>query len=165
MVATKKNRRGLAGTTAVRKQLKHRNYCRPSCTCQGRGTCNTCTHFAAINLVGPGYRTYFPRAQAIALSLALGFMGVGGTMAATPQAGPVRKNTMSSAVATSTVSEVLSCPNSGAGRDLCAAMPDGFGQGGLVRKAGRVTELTFLTPCPPDARKNADGGFFTRSGA
>lgn len=156
MVATKKNRRGLAGTTAVSKQFKHRNYCRPSCTCQGRGTC---THFAAINLVGPGYRTYFPRAQAIALSLALGFMGVGGTMAATPEPGPVRRNTMNVAVATPTESGVLSCPNSGAGRGVCAAMPDGFGQGASVRKAGGVATFTFLTPCPPDARRNANGGF------
>ena len=41
----------------------------------------------------------------------------------------------------------------------------GFGRDGLVRKAGRMAESMFLTSRPPDARKNADGGFQSHSGA
>lgn len=78
--------------------------------------------------------------------------------------GPVRKNTISNAVATPTESGVLACPNSRAGRSLSMASPLVYGQGGPFREAGRVTLLTFLTPCPPNARKNANGGFFTRNG-
>lgn len=40
-----------------------------------------------------------------------------------------------------------------------AAMPHGFGQGALVRKAGGVTLLAFSTPSPPYALENAKGGF------
>ena len=166
MHRTNENRRGLAGSTAATGSVTQRfnkrtNYGRMHCTCQGRMTCNTCTHFAAIGLAGAGYRAWWPRARTVALVLA----ATSGTMAASRKNDPVRKNTLSNPVATPTESGVLSCPNSGADRDLCAAMPDGFGQGGLVRKAGRVTLLTFLTPCPPDALKNAKGGFFTRNGA
>lgn len=160
---TNKNRRGLAGSTAatrsISKRFKRTNYGRMACTCQGRMTCNTCTHFAAIALAGAGYRAWWPRAQAVALSLALGLASTSGTIAASRKNDPVHSNTLKQAVATSTESGVLSCPNSGAGRNLCAATPDGFGQGGLVRKAGRVTCFTFETPCPPDARSNANGGF------
>ena len=40
-----------------------------------------------------------------------------------------------------------------------------FGRDGLVRKAGRMAESMFLTSRPPDARKNANGGFQSHSGA
>lgn len=40
-----------------------------------------------------------------------------------------------------------------------------FGRDGLVRKAGRMAESMFLTSRPPYARKNANGGFQSHSGA
>ena len=79
--------------------------------------------------------------------------------------GPVRKNTTSEAVAAPTESGVLSCPNSGAGRGLSAAVPHGFGWGGPTRKDGRAASDAFLTPHPPYALKNANGGFVTPEGA
>ncbi len=69
------------------------------------------------------------------------------------------KNTLRLAVAASTESEVLSCPNSAGWTSFVATMPQGFGWGASVRKAGGVTNLAFFTPLPPDALKNADGGF------
>lgn len=163
---TNKNRRGLAGSTAVSKQSKHVNYALMACTCQGRMTCKACTHFAAIGMAGAGYRAWWPRARSLALVLALAAALTSGTMAATPDRGRCLKNTISNAVATPTESGVLSCPNSGAGCALCAAMPHGFGQGAPIRKDGGVTLLTFFTPCPPDALKNAGGGFsVSHSGA
>ena len=68
------------------------------------------------------------------------------TMTATPYTGPVRKNTSTAAVQTSTESEDFPRPE-----HSC------FGRGGSVRKAGRLTAVEFLTPRPPYARKNADG--------
>ena len=41
----------------------------------------------------------------------------------------------------------------------------GFGRDGLVRKAGRMATSMFLTSRPPNARKNADGGFQSQVGA
>lgn len=90
---------------------------------------------------------------------------IGGTITSTPAMGPVHSNTMKSAVATSTESGVLSCPNTGVVRRALAAMPHGFGQGARIRKVRGVTDFTFETPCPPDARSNADGGFKSQSGA
>lgn len=163
MTWTKKTPRRLAGRTGeFREVVSGRdagNYARLVCTCRGRGVCAACTHFAAIHLAGPGYRSYWPRAQAVALSAALGFGPTGGTVAASRECGPVLENTMNVAVATPTESGVLSCPNSGAGGAPGAAMSCGFGQGAPVRKAGGVATFTFSTPCPPDALENADGGF------
>lgn len=90
---------------------------------------------------------------------------IGGTITPTPAMGPVHSNTMYEAVATSTESGVLSCPNSGAGRQSLAAMPHGFGQGARIRKVRGVASYTFETPCPPDARSNAKGGFKSHEGA
>ena len=39
------------------------------------------------------------------------------------------------------------------------------GRDGLVRKAGRMAESMFLTSRPPFARRNANGGFQSHSGA
>jgi hypothetical protein len=78
--------------------------------------------------------------------------------------GLVRRNT-NVAVATLTEKRGFFLSKFGAGRSVCAAMPDGFGRGGLVRKAGRVATFTFLTPCPPDARRNVKGGFLSHVGA
>ena len=161
---TKKSRLGLAGPRAASKQSKRTDYGGMACTCQGRSTCDACTHFAAIKLAEPGYRAVWPRAKAIALSIALALAATSGTMAATPTTGPVRKNTTSEAVATPTESGVLSCPNSGTGRTSCAAMSTVYGQGGPTRKDGRTASDVFLTPCPPDARKNAQGGSSTPEG-
>ena len=41
----------------------------------------------------------------------------------------------------------------------------GFGRDGLVRKAGRMAVSMFLTSRPPNARKNADGGYQSHTGA
>ena len=79
--------------------------------------------------------------------------------------GMVPEKRQNTAVATPTESGVLSCPNSRASRQSLAAMSHGFGQGALVRKAGGVAVFTFFTPCPPDALKNAEGGFKSHTGA
>ncbi len=90
---------------------------------------------------------------------------IGGTISATPAMGPVLENTMYEAVATSTESGVLSCPNTGADRQSLAALPHGFGQGARIRKVRGVASYTFSTPCPPYALENADGGFKSHEGA
>lgn len=90
---------------------------------------------------------------------------IGGTISPTPEMGPVLKNTIYEAVATSTESGVLACPKFKAGRQSMAAMSQGFGQGARIRKVRGVASYTFLTPCPPDARSNAEGGFQSQSGA
>lgn len=84
---------------------------------------------------------------------------IDGTITLTPVMGPVHSNTMPVAVATSTESGVLSCPNTGVVRHALAAMPHGFGQGARIRKVRGVATGTFETPCPPDARSNVEGGF------
>jgi hypothetical protein len=101
----------------------------------------------------------------VVLVAALAAASTSGTMAATPTTGPVCRNTMSSAVAAPTDKRGFVLSKFWVCRHTLAAMPDGFGQGAPVRKAGGVTELTLRTPCPPDALRTADGGFFTRSGA
>ena len=162
---TNKNRRGLAGSTAVSKQFKHINYALMACTCQGRMTCKACTHFAAIGMAGAGYRAWWPRARSLALVLALAAALTSGTMAATPDRGRCLKNTLRLEAQTPALNGVSSCLDSRTGYAPRAAMPEGFGQGAPIRKDGGVTSLTFFTPCPPDALKNANGGFFTRLGA
>ncbi len=77
----------------------------------------------------------------------------------------VLNNTMNTAVATSTASEVLSCPNSRAGRRCSTATPNGFGQGARIRKVRGVTVFTLLTPCPPYVLNNTNGGFKSHTGA
>ena len=77
------------------------------------------------------------------------------TFTSTPEMGPVRKNiVIDSGAYTHALSWVFSRPEH-----------FGFGRDGLVRKAGRMAESMFLTSRPPDARKNADGGFQSHSGA
>ncbi len=88
-----------------------------------------------------------------------------GTITPTLAMGPVPLNTMYEAVATSTESGVLSCPNTGEVRQALAAMPHGFGQGARIRKVRGVASYTFRTPCPPDAHLNAEGGFKSHKGA
>ena len=160
----KKSRPGLAGPKAASKQSKRTDYGCMACTCQGRSICSACTHFAAIKLAGPGYRAVWPRAKAIALSMALALAATSGTMAATPTTGPVLENTLNVAVASPTESGLLSCPNSGTGRTSCAAMSTVYGQGAPIRKDGGVTTFTFSTPCPPAALENAKGGFSAHVG-
>jgi hypothetical protein len=80
---------------------------------------------------------------------------LGATIHATPAMGPVRKNiVIDSGAFTHALSWVFSRPEH-----------FGFGRDGLVRKAGRMAESMFLTSRPPDARKNANGGFQSHSGA
>ena len=82
-----------------------------------------------------------------------------GTMAASRKNDPVCDDTMNVAVATSTDKRGFVLSKFWVGRQLLAAVPDGFGQGGLVRKAGRVATFTSSTPCPPAACDDAKGGF------
>ena len=86
------------------------------------------------------------------------------TVTAIPAKGPVRRNTLSEAVAATTESVALSCPISGASRGFSTGLLDGFGLGGSVRKAGRVTSDAFLTPSPPLSRRNGGGGFLSPEG-
>ena len=77
------------------------------------------------------------------------------TFLSTPAMGPVRKNiVIDSGAFTHALSWVFSRPEHSV-----------FGRDGLVRKVGRMAESMFLTSRPPDARKNADGGFQSHSGA
>jgi len=77
------------------------------------------------------------------------------TVLSTPVMGPVRKNiVIDSGAFTHALSWVFSRPEHSV-----------FGRDGLVRKAGRMAESMFLTSRPPDARKNANGGFQSHSGA
>lgn len=87
-----------------------------------------------------------------------------GTISTEPK-GLVCRNTMNTAVAAPTESGVLACPKFKAGRQSMAVMPKDFGQGALVRKVGGVAVFTLRTPCPPYARRNADGGFQSHTGA
>lgn len=80
---------------------------------------------------------------------------LGTTIHATPAMGPVRRNiVIDSGAFTHALSWVFSRPEHSV-----------FGRDGLVRKAGRMAESMFLTSRPPDARRNADGGFQSHSGA
>lgn len=160
----KTNPRRLAGRAGANEYTTRTNYGHMVCTCQGARTCNTCTHFGAISLAGAGYRAWWPQAKLRAWLVAVAVAQASGTIAATPT-GAGARNTTSEAVATPTESGVLSCPNAGHGRISCAAMLQGFGQGASVRKAGGVASDTLRTPCPPDARRNAEGGFSTPEGA
>ena len=85
------------------------------------------------------------------------------TIHATPAMGPVRKNIVSDNGAfTHALSWVFSRQEfAGTGFPV----PHGFGRDGLVRKAGRMALSMFLTSRPPDARKNANGGFQSHNGA
>jgi hypothetical protein len=80
----------------------------------------------------------------------------------TPAMGPVRKNIIIEVAVNLSDNEVFSRPEFGSAgfSHLC-----GFGRDGLVRKAGRMATSMFLTSRPPDARKNADGGFQSQVGA
>lgn len=79
---------------------------------------------------------------------------------------PGARNTfIDSAVATPTVSGVLLCPKTRAGRALCMAASNGCGWGASFRKGGGMAESMFRTPHPPDARRIANGGFQSHSGA
>lgn len=137
------------------------------CLCSGQTLCSACTHLALIARHGPGYRAWMPPAKAVglALVLVLTVATTCGTMAASHASGPVRRNTMNVAVATPTESGVLSCPDSGAGRHSLVAMPQGFGQGAPFREGGGMATFMLRTPCPPDARRSADGGFLSHVGA
>lgn len=84
------------------------------------------------------------------------------TIHATPAMGPVRKNIVSGIAGNLPDSEVFSRPEF---VGMGFSMSHGFGRDGLVRKAGRMAIPMFLTSRPPDARKNADGGFQPRIGA
>ena len=88
-----------------------------------------------------------------------------GTIRPSRESGLALKNAFTVAVQSPTESGLLLCPNSRAGRALCAAASLLFGLGALVRKTGGVTSVAFLTPSPPHARKNAKGGFSTPEGA
>ena len=85
------------------------------------------------------------------------------TVLSTPAMGPVRKNiVIDSGAHTHALSWVFPRSEfSGTGFPVS----HGYGRDGLVRKAGRMAESMFLTSCPPDARKNANGGFQSHSGA
>ena len=88
---------------------------------------------------------------------------LGATIHATPAMGPVRKNiVIDSGAFTHALSWVFSRPHFAE-----AGIPalHGFGRDGLVREAGRMAESMFLTSRPPYARKNANGGFQSHSGA
>lgn len=165
MHPTNKNPSGTVIPAGVQTSNQNNSTDYAHCLCSGQTLCSACTHLALIARHGPGYRAWMPPAKAVGLALVLTVATTCGTMAASHASGPVRKNTMNVAVATPTESGVLSCPDSGAGRNASAAMPQGFGQGGPFRKAGRMATFMFLTPCPPDARKNADGGFLSHVGA
>ncbi|WP_310627726.1 hypothetical protein [Limnohabitans sp.] len=90
---------------------------------------------------------------------------IDGTITSTPAMGPVLENTMNTAVATSTESGVLSCPNTGVVRHSLTSMSHGFGQGARIRKVRGVAVFTFSTPCPPNALEYAEGGFQSHTGA
>ena len=80
---------------------------------------------------------------------------LGATIHATPAMGPVRRNiVIDSEAFTHALSWVFSRPNTLV-----------YGRDGLVREFGRMAESMFLTSRPPDARRNADGGFQSHSGA
>ena len=85
------------------------------------------------------------------------------TIHATPAMGSMRKNiVIDSGAFTHALSWVFSRQEFvSAGLSRLHA----FGRDGLVRKAGRMAESMFLTSRPPDARKNANGGFQSHSGA
>lgn len=86
-------------------------------------------------------------------------------VSATPYTGLAFSSVLSEAVAATTESVALSCPNSGAGRGFSTGLLDGFGQGGSVRKAERLASDKLLTPCPPIASSSANGGFLSPEGA
>lgn len=88
----------------------------------------------------------------------------GATIHATPAMGPVRKNiVIEHGAFTHALSWVFSRPEFKDGPKFRRIY--GFGRDGLVRKAGRMACSMFLTSRPPDARKNANGGFQSRHGA
>lgn len=73
----------------------------------------------------------------------------------------VHSNTLKSAVHFPTVSGILLCPEFS---NAAQCRVRGCGLGAMVRKAIGVTDFTFETPSPPDARSNAEGGFSIQSG-
>jgi hypothetical protein len=86
------------------------------------------------------------------------------TMAATSAMKPVCSNTLLEAVATPTESGVSSCPNSD-GRGCVAPCQMVYGQGAPLRERGDMSSSMLLTPCPPDACSNANGGSLSLEGA
>ena len=75
--------------------------------------------------------------------------------------GPVRKNIVIDTAGNLPDSEVFSRPEFA--KAGVPALQD-FGRDGLVRKAGRMAVSMFLTSRPPNARKNANGGYQSHTG-
>ena len=89
---------------------------------------------------------------------------LGAKIHTTPAMGPVRKNIVNEHGAfTHALSWVFPHPKFKGGLNFQGI--HGFGRDGLVRKAGRMACSMFLTSRPPNARKNANGGFQSRHGA
>lgn len=88
-----------------------------------------------------------------------------GTIRPSRESGLACSSAFTVAVQSPTESGLLLCPNSRAGRALCAAASLLFGLGALVRKTGGVTSETLLPPSPPHACSSAKGGFSAPEGA
>lgn len=81
--------------------------------------------------------------------------------------GPVHQKHQSEAVATPTDKRGFATSESQAGAGVSGDCHHGFGRGGaglsvrtpFIREDARMASDMFLTPRPPDALKNADGGF------
>ena len=74
------------------------------------------------------------------------------------------RNTIEPAVASPTESGLLSCQDSGAGRYNTAGRHD-CGQGAAFREGAGTAGSVFRTPCPPYARRKANGDFLAQPGA
>jgi hypothetical protein len=93
------------------------------------------------------------------LDLLCSIMGRRVIIAASHASGPVTQKHQSEAVATPTDKRGFVTSESQAGAGAPCDRLTSCGRGGPIRKDGRTASDVFLTPRPPDALKNADGGF------
>jgi hypothetical protein len=120
------------------------------CQCHGKSVCSACAYYIALYRRKRAIKAILRGITGAVLTAAL----ISGTMAATRANGLVLKNTVNVAVASPTESGLLSRPN------LTV-----YGRDASIRKVGGVATFTFLTSRPPNARKNANGGYQSHVGA
>ena len=75
------------------------------------------------------------------------------------------RHTQQLAVATPTDKRRFVMSESQAGRGVSTVSRHGYGQDASVREAGGTTSCVCLTSCPPNALRQAAGGFLSQLGA